>query len=73
MRKNWDFETCKVCTREQRLVWAVDDVLWGKVVIDYYRNEVICLECFLRMADVRHVYIRMSDISITAVIANCGD
>ena len=55
MRPNWEFETCACCTREQRLAWSVNDELWRQVVIEYYQRKVLCLECFLRMADDRGV------------------
>lgn len=70
MRKNWLYETCKCCTREQRLAWHVSDGLWGRVVIDYYRTAVLCLECFLRMADDRKVKVTLGDIWFQGVIAN---
>jgi len=68
LKKNWEYETCALCTREQRLVWTVDNVLWNRVVIDYYHKQIICLECFLRMAEDRYVSISIDNLHITEVI-----
>ena len=68
MRPNWEGETCSICTREQRLAWSVSDALWGKVVIAYYRNSILCLECFLRMAEDEGTVVGRADIEICAVI-----
>ncbi len=70
MRLNWEYETCKCCTREQRLAWSVPDELWDRVVIDYYRGRVLCLECFLRMGDDRRIKVNLGDIWFQGVIAN---
>lgn len=64
----WRYETCKCCTREQRIAWLVSDVLWGKVVISYYHKLTLCLECFLRMADDRDVTINKDDVIILGLI-----
>ena len=68
MRKDWIGETCKCCTREQRLAWSVSDELWDSVVIDHYRMRALCLECFLLMADDRKVKVELEDISFTGVV-----
>ena len=67
-RYDWQYETCKCCTREQRLAWSISDELWDKVVIDYYKTKVLCLECFLRMADDREVVINKDDIAIHGLV-----
>jgi len=69
MRTDWAGETCKCCTREQRLAWTVSNKLWQKVVISYYRLGVLCLECFLRMADDRDVTVTREDIKIEGIVA----
>jgi len=68
MRGNWAYETCKCCTREQRLIWWVANELWNSVVIDYYHTKVLCLECFLRMADDRRVEINKEAVRIVGFI-----
>ena len=67
MRHNWCGESCACCTREQRIAWKVTDELWRKVVIPYYKNKILCLECFLRMASDRDITI--GDITIKGFIA----
>ena len=69
---NWKYETCKCCTREQRIAWWTSDKLWTKVVITYYRDKVLCLECFLRMADDRLVSINIGDIKIEGLVSRDG-
>ena len=68
VRMTWEFETCKSCTREQRLAWVVDNELWDRVVIKYYQSRVLCLECFLRMADDRKVEIQLEDIKFMGLV-----
>lgn len=69
MRTDWEYETCKLCTREQRLAWSVNDELWKTVVIDYYQTKVLCLECFLRMADDRGVVVMKDRIVFHEIIS----
>jgi len=68
MRNDWMYETCDQCTREQRIAWHVSDELWNSVVIPYYRNRILCLECFLRMADDKGVIIEKEDVCIEGYI-----
>lgn len=72
MRLNWEGETCKLCTREQRLAWLVSDKIWGSVVIHWYKEQVLCLECFLRMADDRRINVKVEDIIISGVVGSKG-
>lgn len=60
--KHWEGEHCKCCTREQRLAWYTTDWLWERVVPSYDQKCVLCLECFLRMADDRNVMVKLGDI-----------
>lgn len=66
----WDGEFCKLCGCEQRISWMVDDVLWNFVVTPVYHNKVLCLECFLRMADDKGILIRRSDINFQHIVMN---
>ncbi len=68
MRASWQYETCKCCTREQRIAWWVSDALWESVVIDYFKSKTLCLECFLRMADDRETPIRLDEINIVGIV-----
>lgn len=68
MRFNWEYETCKCCTREQRLAWHINNELWQSVVIEYYKGEILCLECFLRMADDRRIPIYINDIEFLGLV-----
>ena len=65
----WIYETCKCCTREQRIAWYVSDELWVSVVIEYFQSRVLCLECFLRMADDNKIDIQKADIVICGYIS----
>lgn len=69
MRFNWKFETCKCCSREQRLAWSIDSIIWDKVVIDYYRKKVLCLECFLRMADDKEIEIKLQNLRFIGLVS----
>ena len=50
------------------MAWHVEDNLWNNVVIDYYKDRILCLECFLRMADNRGIVIRLADIDFTGLV-----
>ncbi len=69
MRLDWQYETCKCCTREQRVAWTTDNKLWDRVVIDYFKTRTLCLECFLRMADDREITIRLNEIKMVGLVA----
>lgn len=49
MRRDWPYETCAICTREQGLAWSVSDADWYDVMGNSTR--VVCLECFLKRVD----------------------
>ena len=68
MRSNWQFETCHVCTREQRLAWGVSDALWDCVVWPQFKRNPVCLECFLRMADDRDIDVQLRDITLAGLV-----
>lgn len=70
MRPNWQYETCKCCTREQRLAWSVSNDLWRRAVIPYYSKGALCLECFLRMADDGGVVVNLKDIRLYGLVSN---
>jgi len=65
---SWQYETCKCCTREQRLAWFVRNELWSKAVIPYYSRKTLCLECFLRMADDRGVRVEFDDVKFLGIV-----
>ena len=73
MRLGWWHETCKCCTREQRIAWFVSSGLWDAVVIDYFKSKVLCLECFLRMADDNSVGVEWNDIVVYGLISRVLD
>jgi len=73
MRLNWEFETCACCTREQRLVWLVDNELWNRVVIKHYQRSILCLECFLRMADDGGIKVTFDNVNFRGVVARGYD
>ena len=67
----WDGEYCKCCTREQRLAWATTDYLWNEVVTEYYRvGRVLCLECFLKMAEDRNIRVNLGDVWFQGLAGN---
>jgi len=57
----WEYEVCKKCGRKQRIAWSVKDSLWRKVVPENFRHRVLCLECFLEMADQQHINVKKED------------
>lgn len=66
-RMTWDGEHCDCCTREQRLAWSVSDKLWMRIAPTYYLGHVLCLECFLRFADIAGVAVKRSQIRIHGI------
>lgn len=65
---NWKYETCKCCTREQRIAWYAKDAIWNAATIPYYRKKTLCLECFLRMAEDNGVRVTVGDIEFAGII-----
>jgi len=64
---NWRGETCKTCGRDQRLAWWVEDKLWGKVIPIDKQTKVTCLECFLKYAEEKEIYPKLSDIHLEGI------
>lgn len=58
----WHYETCDICDRQQRLAWSVVDETWLRVMGSDH-NKVVCLECFLRIADQKYIRIRKEDFT----------
>ena len=69
-KMNWKGEICKVCKREQRIAWSIVDNLWDKVVNVPYKNRVVCLECFLKMADKKGINVRIEDFLFLGWVGN---
>ena len=67
---DWKGETCKLCKKEQRIAWSVKDSLWNKIVDEKYRNKVLCLECFLKIADKKGINISKKDFIFLGWIGN---
>ena len=68
MRPNWIYETCAICTREQRLAWHISSELWKDVVSPDYRKGTLCLECFLRMADDKQIGVMLEEIKFIGLV-----
>lgn len=58
---SWEGEVCKKCKYDQRLAWCIEDDKWTAVVSTKYRNRVLCLECFLALADKKGIEIKVND------------
>jgi hypothetical protein len=66
---DWEFQVCKHCGREQRLDYqVVDDDVWEKVA-GLYKNRVLCVECFLKLADDKKIELKKEDIRFICVIS----
>lgn len=48
-------QICSVCHREYAIDFQVPDEVWELAVHRSQRNDLICLDCFARMADTRFV------------------
>jgi len=64
----WDGEVCKCCDREQRLAWLVQDYLWAEVIDG--RFNVVCLECFVAIAEKKNIKVTLGDIWFQGIIQN---
>ncbi len=65
----WRGETCKRCGRDQRMAWSVTDECWLRIVHVSWQERTLCLECFLKLADVKKEPIRLSDFRYLAAVA----
>lgn len=63
----WEGEVCKICDRDQRLAWYVEDDLWEEIVPARFKAWVMCLECFLKFADNKGVIISLDDIKMAGI------
>jgi hypothetical protein len=48
-------QICSVCHREYGIDFQVPDHVWELATHRSQRNDLICLDCFARMADTRFV------------------
>lgn len=48
-------EICSVCNREYSIDYWVPNEIWELATHHSQRNNLICLDCFTRMADTRFV------------------
>ena len=48
-------EICCLCHEVSRVGFRVSDKIWELAVHSYYRESIICLSCFTRLADERYV------------------
>lgn len=48
-------EICKICYNVNRVGFSVPDSVWKEVVPSDFRDRVVCLECFTRLADEKMV------------------
>ena len=48
-------QICSVCNREYSLDYCVDDEIWELATHCSQRENLICFDCFTRMADTRFV------------------
>lgn len=62
-KSDWPYERCSGCGREQRLAWAVTDELWAKVIECPDVQKVLCLECFLSVADEKSIEVNNEDFT----------
>ena len=48
-------QICSVCNREYSIDFKVPNEIWGLATHHSQREDLICLDCFTRMADTRFV------------------
>jgi hypothetical protein len=48
-------QQCSACACEEKFNFHVPDEIWNKVVVEAYRNKIVCLSCFDRFARERGV------------------
>ena len=44
-------EICKLCWKVNAVGYRVPDAVWASVVPEAARHSVVCLACFVRLAD----------------------
>ena len=45
-----DKQSCRLCGRNQYIIWGVPDWLWLIVVPYELRDKTLCIECFANLA-----------------------
>ena len=49
-------EICKLCHRVNPVGFAVSDQTWKVVVPEHVVDKVVCLSCFVRLADEKMIF-----------------
>jgi hypothetical protein len=44
-------ELCKICYHPNPVGFTVPGEIWEEVVPEKFRTEIVCLSCFIRLAD----------------------
>lgn len=44
-------EICKACWKINRIGFIVPNEIWNKSVPNFFKNKVLCLDCFTTFAD----------------------
>jgi len=55
MKRKPHRQFCSICNREYAIDYKVSNEIWELATHASYRENLICLDCFVRMADARFV------------------
>lgn len=48
-------EICKLCYHPNRVGFNVPDYVWDAIVPEHVRSSIVCLDCFTRLGDEKHI------------------
>lgn len=68
----WSFQICKHCGREQRLDFHAKHDIWNRVAGPEFCDRVLCLECFLLLADSKGISLTKEDVWPVCIISKSG-
>jgi len=68
----WTFQICKYCGREQRLDFYAENNIWERVAGPELCGKVLCLECFLLLADSKGISLTKEDVWPICIISKSG-
>lgn len=54
-----DKQSCKVCGKNQYIIWIISDEIWNKV--GFSSDKTICLECFTKLAVEKEIWLKITD------------
>jgi len=68
-------EICKICYKVNPVGFDVPNIVWHEVIPHQYRQDIICLSCFIHLADEKLISwdrdIKFYPVSLNSHLTEC--